>query len=629
MSIRPLIRYACLALFAATLHGAPLSPVHYTLNFDDALHHYVQVQADLPTDGAEELELFMPVWTPGSYLIREYSRNLDRIEATSPDGTPLEITKTTKNRWVVKAKGNQRVILTYRLYGWEINVRGNWIEGDFAMINGAPTYLTVVENYQRPYTVKVELPTNWAGSYTPLLPDREPNTYTAPDFDTLIDSPLLAGSPQVDSFVLDGTPHYLVTIGGAGIWDNARVARNFAKVAEEEMKFWGGLPSKEPYYIFNLLTGERGGLEHKHAFVMMADRALSLTRGGIGSWLSLASHEYFHAWNGKRLRPAALGPFDYEHENYTSSLWIVEGITSYYQHIMLRRAGFSTRDGLLATTSGLIRQIETTPGRLVQAIRDASFDAWIKAYRSDENSINTRQSYYSGGALLAMLLDVEIRRHSNDAKSLDDVMRAAYQRYSGAKGYTEAEFEHLVSEITGSDLSPWFNAVIHAPGQLDYQPMLDWYGLEFAPPTKADASLLPNRLEPADGPRGWLGAATKSNDGHLTVTGVREGTPAYDGGLYVDDELIAVDGFRIEVSMDSLLKRYAPGDVVKVLVARRGQLITLPVILGQEPQQTWRLQVRKDATPEQKAHLEAWLGLDEPIPADRSAKDSTTYDGGT
>ena len=159
--------------------------------------------------------------------------------------------------------------------------------------------------------------------------------------------------------------------------------------------------------------------------------------------------------------------------------------------------------------------------------------------------------------------------------------------------------------------------------------MLDWYGLEFAPPTKADASLLTNRLEPADGPRGWLGAATKSNDGHLTVTGVREGTPAYDGGLYVDDELIAVDGFRIEVSMDSLLKRYAPGDVVKVLVARRGQLITLPVILGQEPQQTWRLQVRKDATPEQKAHIEAWLGLDEPIPADRSAKDSTTYDGGT
>lgn len=590
-----------------------VAPISYTLRFPEALNHYMEVEADIPTQGADELELFMPVWTPGSYLVREYARNIDRIDATNVKGDPLEMTKTTKNRWLVKSAGLDRIRVTYRLYGWEINVRSNWIEGDFAMINGAPTYLSVVDNYQdRSYRVTVELPADWAGSYTTLQPTDQPHTYFAEDFDTLIDSPLLAGSPQVDSVEINGVPLYLVTLGGAGVWDNARALRNVAAIAKTQQEFWGHYPSDKPYYIFNLLTGSRGGLEHKDGFVMTGDRWYSSTRGGIGSWLSLVSHEYFHLWNGKRLRPIQLGPFDYEHEAFTRSLWVVEGITSYYQHILLRRAGFSTRDSYLNTASSLIAAVENTPGRLVQSLSDSSYDSWIKAYRPDENSSNTRISYYGGGSVVGLLLDAEVRRLSNDTKSLDDVMRQAYERYSGERGYTEAEFIALTSEIAGSDMAPWFKRVVQTPSQHEYQPMLDWYGLEFEATKEPELKMLPNGLEPPDAPGGWLGADVKVSGGKTTVSRVLTGTPAYAAGLYVKDELIAINGFRIEKTLDSHLRPYPPGTVVDLLISRRGELITLPATLGEKPNRSWKLKIRKDATPEQTAHLESWLGTDEP-----------------
>ncbi|MFZ9682656.1 MAG: M61 family metallopeptidase, partial [Cephaloticoccus sp.] len=561
-----------------------------------------------------QLEVFMPVWTPGSYLIREYARNIDRITAAAADGTDLAVAKTEKNRWVITTGGHDRVRLTYRVYGWEPSVRTNFIEGDFAILNGAPTFLTLTDGVTRAHTVRVELPDGWAGVYTPLPAGAAPHTFVAADFDTLVDSPILAGSPQVDSFELDGAPHYLVTVGGAGVWDNARAARNFEQIARTQVEFWGGLPAKDPYYVFNLLIGGRGGLEHKQSFVMMADRWLSRTRSGLNSWLSLVSHEYFHQWNGKRLRPVELGPFLYEHEAYTRTLWVVEGITSYYQHLLLRRAGFYRRTDLLNSLSGSIAGIERTPGRLVQSLSESSFDTWIKAYRPDENSANTRISYYSAGAVAAQLLDAAIRQATAGAKSLDDVMRAANERYSGERGYTEAEFTALVSAIAGTDFAPWFERHISSPGRFDYQPMLDWYGLMFEEPKQPDTSLLPNGLEPPDAPAGWLGAAVRNG----TVTDVRSDTPAYAAGLYVNDELLAIDGFRTS-DPNSVLRYRHPGDTVELLVARRGQVLTLQATLAETPTATWKLKVRPDATPEQKARLDAWLGPDDATKPDPAA----------
>jgi predicted metalloprotease with PDZ domain len=585
-------------------------PVKFTLSFTAAAAHYVDVEMQVPTEGKSTLTLFMPVWTPGSYLVREYARNIVKLEAFTPSDSQLEVDKVTKNRWQITTLNSAYIIVRYRLYAREINVRGNWVESDFAMLNGAPTFLAEVDDLDRPYVVKVLRPAAWRTTQTPLRPGAEPDTFTTSDFDTLIDSPILSGSPQVDTFEVDGVPHSLVTLDGGDVWDNTLAAANLKLVIEAQRDFWGTLPLDEPYYIFNLLTGSRGGLEHRNAFTISADRWLGRTHGGIRSWLSLASHEYFHTWNGKRLRPVELGPFEYEHENHTKSLWIVEGITSYYQHVILTRAKFNTPDQYLGAVSGSIAGVQNTPGRHVQAFADSSFDAWIKAYRSDENSVNTLFSYYGGGAVAGFLIDAKIQEISEGTASLDDVMRAAYVRYSGLHGYTQEEFIAVASEVAGHDLSGWFDSLVNQPGEFDYQPALDWYGLEFeqTKPPSAPIPGTPAAAAPLDPPQGWLGASTADQSGRLVITQVRSDTPAAAAGLSVDDEIIAVAGLRVSRSqLDRRLELYGADTEVEFLISRRDQIRTLPVTLGLKPDQTWRLKFRQDMTEVQKTRVEKWL----------------------
>ncbi|MCF3649893.1 M61 family metallopeptidase [Synoicihabitans lomoniglobus] len=601
-----------LCLAAWPLRAATRAPIAYTLSFPDAAAHYVDVTAAIPAAGADSLTVFMPVWTPGSYLVREYAGHIVELSATGDDGSPLAAEKTIKNRWRIDTAGTANVTVHYRLYGRTINVRGNWVEADFAVINGAPTFITVVDDFQRPYTVTVHRPEGWQSVQTSLLPDQgRADTFTSPDFDTLVDSPIVAGSPQVDSFEVDGIRHTLVTVSGGGVWDNPRVARNLHRVVEAQRDFWGELPYDQPYYFFNLLTGNRGGLEHRQSLSLSADRWLSRTHGGITSWLSLASHEFFHAWNGKRLRPVELGPFDYEHENYSPSLWVVEGLTSYYQHVLLTRAGFYTPDRYLGAVSGSLKGVQNTPGRHVQALSESSFDAWIKAYRTDENSTNALFSYYGGGAVAGFLIDAEIQRVSDGAHSLDDVMRAAFERYSAERGYTQDEFIALASEIAGHDLTAWFHALVQTPGEWDYQPALDWWGLEFEtpkPPAPPEPGT-PAAADDTDLAKGWLGIDIANQDGRIVLTKVRRDTPAAAAGLSVDDEIIAVDGHRMSAGdVIRRLELLGAGTTVELLVSRRDQIISVPATLALKPEETWRLNFRADATAEQKARVEAWLG---------------------
>lgn len=606
-------RLLLFTLLSVAAFAADRAPIEFTLRFADATSNYVDVEAVLPTEGRAELTVFMPVWTPGSYLVREYARNIVTIAAETPAGAPLALTKTTKNRWTVATGGADRVHLKYRLFAREMNVRGSWVEADFAVLKGAATFVNLADEAARSFVVRLVLPSSWATCQTPLRPTTERNVFTADNFDHLIDSPIVAGSPMVDSFEVAGVKHVLVTLGGDGVWDNPRVARNLSRLVEEQVKFWGGLPYREPYYFFNLIGIGRGGLEHSHSTVLGADRWNSRNRSGINSWLSLASHEFFHVWNGKRLRPVNLGPFDYEHEAYTHSLWVVEGATSYYQHLLLRRAGFVTRDDYLSTVAGAFNDVQRAPARLVQSLSAASFDAWIKAYRPDENSVNAQFSYYSGGALAMLLLDAEVRRVSNGSRSLDDVMREAYRRYSGAKGYTEAEFIALAGEVAGQDLSDWFRRIVQNPGDWDPQPFLDWYGLALVTPAPEE-KIAPNGLEPPDPPRGWLGADTRAEQGVLTVTAVRAGSPATRAGLLPQDEILAIDDYRVPAErFYQRLGAYKPGDNVVILVARRERLLRLPATFAAEPPTNRRLEIRKDATAEQKDRLRAWIGADKSI----------------
>ncbi len=580
--------------------------ISYTLRFPAPQTHYLEVEALIPTGGLSEVELMMAVWTPGSYLIREYARHLEAVTARTEGDEPLALRKTQKNRWQVETGGAPRVVVGYRVYARELSVRTNFVDSKFSLLNGAATFLTLASGGRRPHEVRVVPPPDWKVVVSALqeLPANEgaERRFRAEDFDALADAPLYAGNARVHRFEVAGKPHLLVNEGEeeGGVWNGALSAADAEQIAREEIAFWGGAPYPR-YVFFNVITGSgAGGLEHRDASVLMASRWNARNRDGWLDWLSLVTHELFHAWNGKRLRPAALGPFDYEREAYTLDLWVVEGVTSYYDELLLHRARLSTRQEYLDRLSKQIETHQTTPGRLVQSMAESSFDAWIKLYRRDENFANSGVSYYTKGGVVAFLLDARIRRATAGRRSLDDALRLAYSRYSGDRGFRTEELHKILEEVAGTDLGPWLDHALATTGELVYDEALDWLGLRFKPEeTRSDDK----KPVPA-----WLGATTEARAGRLAVTEVRRGTPAFEAGLNVEDEILAIDDYRVPPEgLDKRLEAYRPGEKVSLLVARRERLLRLPVTFGGKPRSSWKLEVDPKATAEQKRRLEEWL----------------------
>jgi predicted metalloprotease with PDZ domain len=582
---------------AARAQNAP-EPIRYTLSFPAPQTHYVEVTATVPTGRRPDVELMMAVWTPGSYLVREYARNVEEVTASGPDGRALDVDKSKKNHWRIATGGAPSITLKYRLYCREMSVRTNWVEADFAMLNGAPTFITLADLTPRPHEIVINPAAGWLRSVTalPSMTGGE-HRYRAPDFDTLVDSPIVIGNPAVYDFEVDGKKHSLVNVGEGGVFDGARAARDLETIVKEDRRLWGFLPY-DRYVFFNMITESGGGLEHKNSTVLMTNRWSTRTRRAYLGWLQLASHEYFHAWNVKRLRPAELGPFDYENENITRSLWIAEGFTDYYADLQVLRAGLQTREEYLEDLSSTIELLQTTPGRLVQSAEMASFDAWIKYYRPDENSNNTSVSYYTKGTVIAFLLDAKIRQATNGAKSLDDVMRLAYEKFSGPKGYTPEQFRAVVEQVAGRSVQGFWEAAGEGTSELDYKEALDAFGLRF----KAAQQPAERVSKP------WLGITTRNDNGRLVITQVQRGSPADLAGLNVDDEILAIDDFRVRADrFENRLEQYKSGDKVSMLIARREQLVRIPTTFGAEPQKAWRLEISPGATDAQRRLLDGWL----------------------
>jgi predicted metalloprotease with PDZ domain len=593
------IGLACAALLAMIVtdqtEAQTADPVRYTLRFPAPHTHYVEVEAVYPTSRQPAIELYMAVWTPGSYLIREYQRHVEDVNA-SADGKTLPVAKTVKNRWRIATGGASAVTVRYKVYGREMTVRNNWIEAGFAMLNGAPTFLTLVENTPRPHEVRIEPASGWKGSATALVPIAgAAHAYRAEDFDTLVDSPIVVGNPVVREFTVEGRKHALVLEGDTSLFDVERAVVDVQKIVEAGRAVMG--PFLYPHYYFlNMVVDAGGGLEHKNSFLTMSSRFTTRTHPRYLGWLGLVAHEYFHNWNVKRLRPVELGPFDYELENYVKTLWVAEGFTDYYADVLVRRAKLSTDAEYLDGLSNQIEAVQTRPGRLVTAVNMASFDTWIKQYRPDENTANTTIDYYPKGAVIAFLLDAKIRKATNGSKALDDGMRLALQRYSGPKGYTPEQFYRVMSEVAGIDLTAFFAKVAETTEELEYTEALDYFGLRFKP------------VE-TNGARAFIGANTRMDNGRLIVANVPRGTPAIESGLNVDDEILAIDDVRVRADgLVARLEAYQPGDSVQLLVARRDRLTRLDVTLGKDPGRPWRLEMRSDATEEQKQRVRAWLG---------------------
>ena len=589
---------ALVVLCATPVFAQSLEPIRYTVSFPAPHTHYVEVEASYPTEGRPSIDLMMAVWTPGSYLIREYERHVEALTAADQARAPLAVEKTRKNRWRVTTNGARTVWVRYRVYAHEMTVRTNWVDEEFAMINGAPTFITLLESpSRRAHEVRLVLPRAWAKSVSGMPPGLAENTYVAPDYDTLVDSPIVAGSPSVYEFSVRGKPHYLVNFRERGVWNGPQAARDLAETAETIAEFWGDAPF-DRFYFLNVIGSAANGLEHRNSTLMNIPLDATQSREGYLEWLSLASHEYFHAWNVKRLRPVELGPFDYENEVYTKSLWFVEGITDYYADLFLVRAGVATREEYLDALSEQIRSLQTTPGRLEQSVEAASYDAWIKYYRADENTPNTAISYYVKGAVIGFLLDAQIRRMTDGAKSLDDVMRLMRSRFSGEKGFSREDLRTAVAEVAGAaharEMRAWMARALETTAELDYTEAMAWFGLRMTPPAAA--------------PRAYLGVTTRTENGKTIIAGIRRGSPAAAAGMSLADEIVAINGEPLAAGqLTQRLEGMAPASKVTLTIARGGATRTMNIVLATDPGHGWQLSALPVPTPAQSQHLDAWL----------------------
>jgi predicted metalloprotease with PDZ domain len=489
---RRAVSMLAMVTFTLTIAGASpvsaqgLEPISYVIRIPAPDTHEIVVLATVPTSGGPSLDLMMPTWSPGYYRVEDYAANVRDLSAATRDGQPLVVEKTNGNHWRVDTRGELIVKLSYRVFCNQRSVTTNYVDADYGVFNGAPTFITIAENARRPHDVLIELPAGWTSAMTGLddAPRGLPNAFRATDYEMLVDSPIVAGKLGIRTFEVTGKKHYVVSAGDSDGWDAARATRDLKTFVEENHRFWGFLPY-EKYVFLLLFRPGGGGLEHRNSNLSTVlakprPRADGAPAPPDARWpsLGLEAHEFFHLYNVKRLRPIELGPFNFEKAPTTGSLWISEGVTSYYSGLLMTRAGLQTPAEYIASLSSLIGNLQTSPGRLLQSVERSSLEVW----ENSNSGINAKAgtvSYYNKGNVLGLLLDARIRRVTNGRASLDDVMRLAYRRYSGERGFTADEFRQTTEEIAGVDLRGWFTSAVSSTDELDYTDLLEWYGLRF------------------------------------------------------------------------------------------------------------------------------------------------------
>jgi predicted metalloprotease with PDZ domain len=450
----------------------------------------------------------------------------------------------------------------------------------------------------QPSTIKIIPYKDWTTVSTSLEKvGGDQFTLTSPNFDILFDSPIEVGTQDVFGFDAAGVK-YEVAMYGGGNYDKERLKKDMAKVIEAETAVFGENPNKHYTFIVHNRSRGGGGLEHLSSTVLGASREQYGSEGGYISFLGLVAHEHFHLWNVKRLRPIVLGPFDYETENYTTNLWIAEGFTAYYQNLIRRHAELYSVDSYLADAVGDINTVENQPGTKVQPLAEASFDAWIKAYRPNENSYNTGISYYDKGAVVGMLLDLEIMNTTGGKQSLDDVMKYMYNTYYKGKkrGYTDAEFKLAFEKFAGKNLDDFYAKYINGLAPIDYNKYLGYAGYKIT-----------DQL--ADGNNPTLGvSASNQPGGKKIVSMVQRDGAGWKDGINVGDEIVSVDGTPV-TDMTTLMNGRKVGDKITVAVIRDGKPYSLPVTLLRNNRVQYKAEELPNPTAQQLAVRKKWLKL--------------------
>ncbi|MBL8348826.1 MAG: M61 family metallopeptidase [Burkholderiaceae bacterium] len=549
--------------------------IRYRIEPDDLHTHHWRVTLGVAQPAAETI-LSLPVWIAGSYMVREFGRHVSGLQARQ-GARPLAVEALDKTTWRVRCSGRATLVLSYRVYAFDASVRGAFLDAHRGFFNNTALCLRVQGREAQPHRLTLgALPAGWqVATAMAAAPGGGARAFEAGSYDELLDHPFELGSFWRGRFDAGGVPHELVVTGALPGFDGERLLADTRRICEQQIAFWHAPDrSRPPFsrYIFLLHAVEEGfgGLEHRASTALAAARR-DLPRAGMDglpdgyvALLGLISHEYFHTWNVKRLKPAELAEPDHRNENHTRLLWFFEGFTSYYDELMLRRCGLIDRPRYLRLLAKTVNAVAATPGRRVQSVAEASFDAWVKYYRSDENTPNATVSYYQKGALVALALDLTLRRRG---ASLDELMRSLWRR-SGAAGdvasggaVTEADIAAMLAEVAGQPLDAVLRDWVHGTGELPLAELLPDFGVQWRAERAGFAASLGLRL--SEGP--VSGVQVKS---------VLVGSAAAAAGLSAGDELLAIDGWRIR-RLDDALAWVAPAQPFELLLVRDQRVLTL------------------------------------------------------
>lgn len=559
----------------------------------DAPHtHYYQVQMDFNIDGEQNLEVKMPVWTPGYYWILNFAKNVTNFSASDENGNSLKFSKTDLDTWQIRAGDATRVKISYDVYAYERSVADPWLDDGRAFISPTGVFMFSQELIQAPVVLKVNPYKEWSTVTTGLeCLNKKEHIYKAENFDVLYDSPILAGNMEIISFEVDGIP-YTISMENPAEFDRETYIGDFKKIVKSATDLMGDIPYS--HYTFLIMDQGFGGLEHRNSMAVFSNSNYDVTNSrGYQSWLAFIAHEFFHLYNVKRIRPIELGPFDYCNENLTNMLWVAEGLTVYYEYMVLNRAGLMSQQEVLDAYSKNIANFENANGRKYLTARQASYDTWLNFFNWNNHTDNTTISYYDIGNALGILLDLKIRYQTDGEKSLEDVMRAIYNDFHKKqnRGYTDDEFREVCETIAGCSLEEIFHYA-EITGPMDYQKYLDYVGVKMdLTPTKTVSFGLTMRKAG----EGWQ------------ITNIDRNSPAWQIGLSINDQILAINGTAANETLIGTLIHPEKQTEITLKVKRRSgeKEFTIPTF-----EQEWcdyKMQVKADINDKQKQLLESWI----------------------
>lgn len=575
--------------------------VEYTVSLPSPQTQTVEMSMTLRGIEAEIVEVALPVWRPGRYEVLDPAGTISQVRARSGRGRELAIEKVEKSVWVIQtdiASHDDVVTVEYRVYANSLGNRTRHVDDTHAFLSPSTVFMFAPAMRDAPVRVRIEAPADWRTA-TGLEPDpASPGVWLAPNYDVLVDSPFEIGLHEIMSFDVDGVPHEIA------IWapgpqpriDADQMKRDFAAIVRTQREIFGNLPYTRYVFLIHCYPGGRGGTEHLNSTIMQVTPQAFRTPETYRRFLKLVSHEMFHTWNVKQFRPAGLLPYDYHGENYTHLLWVAEGTTSYYDWLTLVRAGIVRPDDYLRTLSDSIHSLMNRPGSQVQSLEESSLDAWIKFNRPTPDSANTTISFYDKGALVSLLLDMEMRSRTENRVSLDDLMRMLYRSFPlDSSGYTTADVFRLVEHLTESDFRAFFRDFVAGTRPLEFD-ALKTTGLEVAPPS-------------VDRQRAYLGFTVEARDNLAAVTSVLADGPAHAAGLQSDDLIVAINGVRLRPGeLDSRTRELQVGEAVSLTTIRHEMLREVTFAAGARPEGRWTIRRIRNPDAAQRAAYESWLG---------------------